>query len=408
MVHAFRNESGGWGLSLYLHSRADDRRESAWDHPGGRPHGPGHDLLDRSRRDVRCSTRLQRRPTDGNRPSSGLLRASDGVLYGTTQFGGTFGQGTVFAITPEGTVTIPFSFNGGGADGTHSDAALILAADGNFYGTTGRGGLYGFGTIFTMTPGGIVTVLHSFDSGSSEASTNAALLQATDGNFYGTSAYGGPSGLGRVYRITAAGTFTVLHSFTGDSTDGAYPVPALIQAIDGKLYGTTASGGGSDQGTVFTITPDTGTFTILHSFNAETTGANPAAALVQATDGNFYGSTQAGGTFDMGTLFAITPGGTVTLLHTFAGGPADGAYPRVSVIQAVDGNFYGSTPSGGAGSQGIVFTITPAGSYNVLHHFLGSAYDGAIREPPSFRPPTGISTAPLRPAARWKTAPCSR
>jgi uncharacterized repeat protein (TIGR03803 family) len=252
-------------------------------------------------------------------------------------------------------------------------ASLIEATDGNFYGTTPGGGS-GFGTVFRMTPGGTVTVLHDFAGGTDGADPEASLVQATDGNFYGTTVSGGTdsfgSGLGTVFRMTPSGTVTVLHSFTGVGFgDGDGPLAPLIQATDGNFYGTTSSGGTSNAGTVFQMTPS-GTVTILHAFTGGMggiDGAIPEAALIQATDGNFYGATYSGGTSN---------GGTVTVLHTFTGG-TDGSHPFAALIQATDGNFYGTTGNGGASGpdRGTVFRMTPAGAVTVLHAF--GVTDGA-------------------------------
>jgi uncharacterized repeat protein (TIGR03803 family) len=167
------------------------------------------------------------------------------------------------------------------------------------------------------------------------------------------------NGSGTVFKITPGGTLTTLHSF--GTTDGSYPSCALVQATNGSLYGTTYQGGnnstcgsGNGCGTVFKITSD-GTLTTLHIFDS-TDGANPIAGLVQATDGNFYGTTYAGGTSDWGTVFKITPSGTLTTLHSFD--LADGAQPYGPLAQATRGDFYGTTTQGGANSDGTAFSLT--------------------------------------------------
>jgi uncharacterized repeat protein (TIGR03803 family) len=215
------------------------------------------------------------------------------------------------------------------------------------------------------------TILHRFANGTDGAQPWAALIQATDGNFYGTTG-GGPGGAtngdGTVFKMTPDGTVTVLHAFVG-GTDGAYPEAPLIQAADGNFYGTTSQGGGVtnceggvqriDCGTVFQMTPD-GTVTVLHAFAGGTEGHWPYAAVIQATDGNFYGMAQGGAGCDCGTagtVFQMMPDGTVTLVYAFAGQP-DGAFPYLqAIIQATDGNFYGTTVGGGYGA-GVVFELT--------------------------------------------------
>jgi uncharacterized repeat protein (TIGR03803 family) len=217
---------------------------------------------------------------------------------------------------------------------------------------------------------------------------NGGLVQATDGNFYGTTIEGGvnackvhrthsnPNGIntscGTVFKITSGGTFTTLHSF--DGTDGEYPESGVIQGVDGNFYGTTQAGGTDTScdyglipgcGTIFKITP-TGTFTSLHSFQL-TDGSTPARKLVQGNDGNFYGATGAGGANGDGTIFKITPGGALTTLHSFD--YTDGAGPYVGLVLGTDGNFYGTTGSGGTYGYGTVFKITPGGALTTLHSF---------------------------------------
>jgi uncharacterized repeat protein (TIGR03803 family) len=314
-------------------------------------------------------------PGDAKDPKAALVQATDGNFYGTTQDGPDSGFGAVFKMTPAGGVTILHAFTGG-VDGGHPLAPLIQASDGNFYGTTLDGGL-GYGTVFMMTPSGVVIVLHAFTGGTDGGYPYAALIQATDGNFYGTTRTGGAPGgtpcsaCGTVFRMTLFGTLTVLHTFTG--TDGALPLTALIQATDGNFYGTTYQSGSFNGGTVFKMTP-AGTVTVLHQFagvGGGTDGANPWAALIQATDGNFYGTTVHGGggncSGGCGTVFQMTPAGTVTVLHAFTDG-TDGGYPNASLLQATDGNLYGTTVSGGIVNldAGVVFALTMSAGAPVI------------------------------------------
>jgi uncharacterized repeat protein (TIGR03803 family) len=300
---------------------------------------------------------------DGANPYAALIQGTDGNFYGTTYLGGASGAGAIFMMTPSGTVTTLDSF--AGAAGASPYGALIQATDGNFYGTTENGGSSGIGcgggpcgTVFKMTPSGTVTIVHAFAGGTDGAHPDGALIQATDGNFYGTTTGGGASNNGTVFVMTPTGTVTVLHAFAG-GTDGHTPHAALIQATDGNFYGTTTGGGGSANGTVFTMTPS-GTFTVLHSFAGGTAGQGPYASLIQATDGNFYGTTSnAGGASGGGVVFMMTPGGAFTVRYVFAGG-TDGANSYASLVQALDGNFYGTTQDGGGGSpgNGVVFELT--------------------------------------------------
>jgi uncharacterized repeat protein (TIGR03803 family) len=199
-------------------------------------------------------------------------------------------------------------------------------------------------------------VLHSFVGGTTDGgSPMAALIQGTDGNFYGTTSSGGTSGQGTVFKITAAGVETVLYAFAGGTADGSSPHAALIEGADGNFYGITSGGGTSSQGTVFKVGP-TGAASVLYSFAGGTAdGGGPNAALIQGSDGNFYGTSANGGFDNQGTLFEVTPGGLETVLYYFSGGP-DGRNPG-GLIQGIDGIFYGTTTNGGSSNLGTVFAF---------------------------------------------------
>jgi uncharacterized repeat protein (TIGR03803 family) len=317
--------------------------------------------------------------TDGGGPNGSLIRASDGNLYGTTWGGGADDFGTIFKITPAGMESVLYSFAGPAADGAHPNADLIQASDGDFYGMTLQGGASTyFGTIFEFAPSGTETVLHSFNSGTTDGGLpNGNLVQASDGNFYGMTQLGGANGYGAVFKITPAGTETVLYSFKGGPSDGATALGSLIQASDGNLYGMTPDGGASNFGTIFRITP-AGSEAVLYSFKGGASdGAGPNGDLIQASDGDFYGMTSQGGANNFGTVFKITPTGTETVLYSFEGGVSDGAGPNGDLIQASDGNFYGMTYGGGPNNFGTVFKITPSGGESVLYSFKGGPADGA-------------------------------
>jgi uncharacterized repeat protein (TIGR03803 family) len=309
--------------------------------------------------------------TGGSGPNTALVQGADGNFYGTTLLGGTncprFGCGTVFKATPSGTLTALHSF--GGTDGSYA-TGLVQGTDGNFYGTTANGGANnnctnGCGTVFKITRSGTLATLHSFD-GTDGSGSYSGLIQGTDGNFYGITYYGGANnnctdGCGTVFKITPAGALTTLHRFNG--TDGSGPQAGLVQGTDGNFYGTTFYGGTQSIGTVFKITAN-GRLTTLHSFDG-TDGACPYSGLVQGTDGNFYGTTEVGGTTNNGTFFKITAQGALTSLHSFDNG--DGASPA-GLVRGTDGNFYGTTQSGGM-DFGTVFKITPSGTLTTLHSF---------------------------------------
>jgi uncharacterized repeat protein (TIGR03803 family) len=330
-----------------------------------------------------------------------LVQGADGNFYGTTQEGGIdtldcgSGCGTIFKILPGNPPSTLYSFSK--TDGAYPEGGLVLGADGNFYGTTTAGGDHGKGTVFKITPGGILTPLHSFD-GTDGKSPFGSLVQGTDGNFYGTTPSGGFSGssacsggCGTVFGITPGGVPTLLYKFHSD--DGKAPGPGLVQGADGNFYGTTESGGAHSGigycpggcGTVFKLTPG-GVLTPLYSF-AGSDGSDPMGALVQAPSGNFFGTTAFGGTSSAcpggcGTFFKITPGGTLTPLHSFDF--TDGAEPLGGVVQATDGNFYGTTSGGGLGGgygNGTVFTMTSKGLLTTLHKYSGSVlpYSGLVQ-----------------------------
>jgi uncharacterized repeat protein (TIGR03803 family) len=301
-----------------------------------------------------------------------LAQGPDGNLYGTTEEGGASGDGTVFKITTGGApFTSLHSFSG--SDGALPAAGLTLAANGDFYGTTFHAGPGGYGTVFRVTSHTLTTLL-GFD-GNDGANPNGSVIQGTDGKFYGTT-YHGSNGNGSVFAMTSAGAPTTLHSF--DVLDGSGPVAGLVQGTDGDFYGTTYAGGAHNEGTVFKITAG-GVLSNLYNF-AGGDGANPEAGLVQATDGNFYGTTDGGGVYGYGTVFRITSGGTLTTLYSFLNSD-DGSTPQGGLVQATDGNLYGTTSVGGIGGAGTIFSITTRNpQLATLYSFSGP--DGAnLNEP---------------------------
>jgi uncharacterized repeat protein (TIGR03803 family) len=286
-----------------------------------------------------------------------IAQGQDGSLYGTTPLGGSLNDGAVFKVTPAGTMTVLHSFGEG--DGEAPFGGLTLGTDGNLYGTT-------FFTIFKITSSGQLTTLYSFsgDSDPNGWEPYAPPVQGADGNFYGATSAGAFDGGGAVYRITPSGSITRLHSFS--VSDGYTPYDALIQGVDGNFYGTTSQGGSGSVGTVFRITP-TGTLTVLYNFDT-THGATSYSSLIQASDGNFYGTTEAGGSFGYGVIFRMTPAGQLTVLHNFTGG-SDGGNPTAGLTLATDGNFYGTTDVGGTLDDGVVFKLTPLGTFSVVYNF---------------------------------------
>src|SRR5215831_5925516 len=268
-----------------------------------------------------------------------------------------------FEVTPSGKLTTLYSFCATSScpEGILPNG-LVQAANGNFYGTTETGGANGYGTVFMITPAGKLTVLHSLDYAHDGANPVARLLHASNGNFYGTAANGGGNNnciveCGTVFEITPTGTFRTVYSFcpVASCADGATPESPLTQGSDGNLYGTTVQGGAHSEGAVFRLTLD-GQITTLYSFcsilgahNACLDGDFPGAGLIEGTDGNFYGTTESGGDLNGGTVFQLTPGGVLTVLHTFCPQSSckDGSRPASELIQAPNGNFYGTTETGG-------------------------------------------------------------
>jgi uncharacterized repeat protein (TIGR03803 family) len=333
--------------------------------------------------------------SDGSNSSAPLAKGPDGSFYGTTYNGGSNAKGTVFKITATGNFSLLHSFVG--SDGDTPYSGLLLANDGNFYGTTYQGGAYNLGTVYMISPAGSFGVIHSFRGvavgDGARPYYGSSLIQGSDGNLYGVTYNGGVAssgnvqGRGTVFRMTLAGATTILHSFTG-GTNIAFPYGGLVQATDGNLYGTAYAGDLAGNGGIFRIDPMTTAFTVLHVFQRSTEGANPIASLIQGTDGNLYGTTHLGGSSDMGTVFRLpVPGTAVTVVHTFMG--SDGSAPDQPLIQAFDGNFYGTTKNGGAGSpaNGTVFKMTPSGTLTTLHSFTGP--DGANPFAPVIQMPDG-------------------
>jgi uncharacterized repeat protein (TIGR03803 family) len=353
---------------------------------------------------------------DGDRPLASVIQGTDGNLYGTTHAGGIGtcpgNCGAVFKVTPQGQLTTIYEFCAkGGAciDGQYPDANLLLGKDGNLYGTTSYGGKIPkgdsgvpSGTVFRITAEGKFHSIYSFCKiwpCPDGAQPEAALIQGTDGDFYGTTYNGGTapygSNAGTIFKITAAGKLTTLYNFCSQQncTDGLHPYAALVQGTDGNFYGTATDGGicvgdcdpFEDVGVIFKITPS-GDYTVLYSFCSQANcpdGANPETALIQATDGNFYGTAHSGGTDIAGTVFKITPGGTFSVVQ------GSGFFYPNGLVQGTDGNFYGTTANGGAGNSGGVFQITPAGELTFEYSFCNCGSDGEGPEAGVFQATNG-------------------
>jgi uncharacterized repeat protein (TIGR03803 family) len=270
-------------------------------------------------------------------------------------------------------------------DGAAPSAPLIQAEDGNYYGTAQVGGAYGYGTVFKVDSSGNVTPLHEF-SYTDGANPVAPLIQVSDGHFYGTTPNGGAYGEGTIFKIDSSGSLTTLYSFTGGS-DGAEPSGALVLATDGYFYGVTFNGGDYGAGVVFQ-TDSSGHVVPLYSFTGGADGYGPEA-LIQANDGYFYGTTQNGGDLSCsigggcGTIFRIDSAGAFTSLYAFSGG-TDGAEPEEALFKASDGFLYGTTLFGGDPNCtvstytgcGTIFKIDSVGDFTLVHQFSGGAEGG--------------------------------
>ena len=306
-----------------------------------------------------------------------ISQGRDGNLYSTisndgTNLNGT--AGTVYKITTAGTLTTVYNFCSltSCADGVYPQGGVTLGFDGNFYGTTAEGDPYGSGTAFKVTPTGTLTTLYTFTDSTDGGDPLYALLQGQDGNTYGVATFGG-IGYGTFYRITPSRAFK---AWGFDYTDG-YEPNLPTEGTDGNFYGTTVYGGTNDLGVVYKITP-AGKITVLHTF-AGPDGEYPLGILVQGPDGNFYGTTSGGGASGAnGVVFKITPTGTYTLLHSFIFNSQylDAQIPYAGLTLGTDGNFYGTTGYGGNENDGAIFKITPAGKETVLYSFCDPTCNG--------------------------------
>jgi uncharacterized repeat protein (TIGR03803 family) len=322
-------------------------------------------------------------PDDGSMPAAALI-LDGGTLYGTSCYGGTSGAGTVFKISSGGAgFAVLYSFTGGASDGARPLAALVLDGTGSLYGTTVGGGASGLGTVFRVgRDGSGFAVLHTFAGGASDGAKPEASLVLEDDTLYGTTSQGGPSGYGTVFRVKSDGDgFALLHSASPAAPDGMFPYTSVISDGAGNLYGTTYCGGAFGGGVVFTMRTDGSGYAVLHSFaGGPSDGAGPLAALVLDNAGTLYGTTCYGGAAGLGTVFEIgSDGGGFAVLHSFAGGASDGTNPKAALILDAAGTLRGTTYGGGPSDLGTVFGLGRDGTgFVVLHSFAGGASDGAL------------------------------
>jgi len=301
--------------------------------------------------------------TTGWKSAAPLVQASDGNLYGTTTEGGAGNQGAIFRVTPDGGVQTLVTLDS--TTGIQSAAALVQGADGLLHGVTGRGGSSNCGTIYTLTLEGAFQVIHDFSYGEGWGAS-VPLLPTPDGSYYGSLPGDWLRQGGTLFKVTPEGEFVSLHSF--DLATSAYPAGPLVRTLDGSLYGITAGGGTAGRGTVFRLNAG-GVFTVLHSFDPESdAGSEPQTGLVRGADGNLYGTTSISGPGRSGgAAFRITPVGNLTFLATF--GSAGQFEPNGALVQDSQGNFYGTSNSGGANDDGTIFRISPDHTITTIHEF---------------------------------------
>lgn len=319
-----------------------------------------------------------------------LLLANDNNIYFASSGGGANSRGFIGKMTLDGTLGTVYSFKTDQSDGSTPYAGVIQATDGNLYGTTFLGGDDGAGVVFKLSLTGQYTLLHSFGENTKSASLPySGVVQAPDGNLYGTTSRGGLNDNGTIYRISTTGDFSVIHDFDGD--DGSTPQGRLIIGADGQIYGTTMIGGSADRGTIYRIST-AGVFESLYSFPrlsaftagvaTNATGANPRAGLLLASDGNYYGTAFQGGPTGHGTVYRMTPAGAVSVVHAFVGPLSAGVRPLASVSQDAAGNLYGTTMGNmdifaTPSNMGSAWRISPSGQFTVLHNFLDLGADGS-------------------------------
>ena len=327
--------------------------------------------------------------SDGWGPYAGVIQDSAGNLYGSTSLGGDsnctpgygYGCGVVFKLDTAGTETVLHTFSGS-PDGTNPVGPVVRDMAGNFYGNSSYGGSSGNGTVFRIDTARTETVLYSFTGNSDGCYPWQGLVRDKAGDLYGTTSSCGSSGYGTIFKVNSAGAFTLLHSFTGRSSDGAYPYFGhLTMDKAGNLYGVTSGGGAHGNGVLYELSKS-GTFRVLHSFAGGTSdGCAPSGSVTQDKAGTFYGTTEYCGSSKAGTIWEVSKTGKETILHNFAGGTSDGCNPAAGVTRDPKGNLYGVTYGCGANGDGALYELSAGGTLSLLYSFGGSdASSGPIGE----------------------------
>jgi uncharacterized repeat protein (TIGR03803 family) len=319
--------------------------------------------------------------SDGYEPDAGVIQDPAGNLYGTTQYAGDLscgdgeGCGLVFGLNTSGTETVLHGFAGNG-DGTIPFTPVARDSAGNFYGTTQDGG-YGWGVVYKIDTAGNETVLYSFTGGSDGCVPMQGLLVHTSDTLFGTTyGYGCGSGYGTIFKIDSAGKFTLLHTFTGDFSDGANPFFGhLAMGKSGNLYGLTQGGGRWGWGVLYELSRS-GKFKVLHSFRGGANdGCYPDGSVLQDGIGNFYGTTARCGSNNIGIIWKVNKQGKEIILHNFTGYPSDGAFPVAGLARDSQGNLYGVATGGGAHGGGALYELSASGALTLLHSFDGTDGD---------------------------------
>lgn len=341
--------------------------------------------------------------SDGGQPQGGVMVATDGKLYGTAYTDGAQGFGTVFRLDKDGqNYSVLRSFQGTNADGRFPSAPLLEASDGLLYGTTVFGGGAAAGTVFKLSKDGSdYQALHRFTNNASGANPSGRLLEGVDGRLYGVAETNGPGGQGVVFALGKSGTGFILLKNFSTASGLRKPQGALVQGPDAALYGTAHLGGTSGFGGVFRVNPDGTGYTVLREFSAtDGDGRSPSAGLTFGPDGMLYGVTRFGGGAINGSLFRLnTDGSGYEKLRAFSGTSGDGANPAGTLLLGNDGSLYGTTVGGGTYGAGTIFKVglpplTPALSISVASGSL------AIEWPEN----TGFAlemTSDLRPPIKW-------
>jgi uncharacterized repeat protein (TIGR03803 family) len=320
--------------------------------------------------------------SDGGNPYAGVIQESDGKLSGTVEFGGSYPYyGAVFEVNSDGTETVLHRF-AGNPDGEYPFIPVVRDSKGSLYGTTYEGGSSHHGTVFSVDASGNEKVLHSFTGGKDGCYPMQGLVRDNAGNLYGTASFCGSSGYGTIFKLDGAGKFSVLHSFTDGSSDGAGPYYGhLTMDKSGNLYGVTGGGGPSNDGVLYELSKN-GEFTVVHRFVGGTKdGCYPLGSVAEDKAGNLYGTTEYCGSDDRGIIWKVSETGKETILHNFEYLPSDACNPAAGVTLDSKGNLYGVTLDCGANYGGALYQLNAVdGTLTLLHSFSYQDGEGLMGE----------------------------